>query len=428
MTQDAVRPPVSDRDEQLHRYLPAEDEDGDDYAVAVQRMLHVVRVQVGMQVAWTSEFRGGEQRFRFVDAEPGAAAPSPGSSEPLAGSYCARVLDGRLPAVIADVSREPGTALLQITRDLQIGSYLGVPLRSETGEAVGMLCAVSSAAAPALGERELHAMALLAELINDLQGRAEGAADRTRTQQGLRAEIVQVIEGVGRYAVLQPVVDLRSHQPVMAEGLTRFDGADRTPAQWFDAASTAGLREELEVAAARTILELLSSDTLPCGVALTVNLGPGPILAVRLAELLVDVDLERVVLEVTEHEKVLDYDRLHRELEPYRRAGLRIAVDDAGAGFASLRHVLAIAPDIVKIDMALVRGIDADPVRQALVRALAALSDTAGSILLAEGVETQQELDMLAGLGVRLAQGYLLARPDRSPRWSGYPAPGAVPV
>jgi GAF domain-containing protein len=126
-----------------------EDAPGDGYADAVQRLLSVVRTQLGMQTAWLSEFVGDQQVLRFVDAEPGADAPVTGDTFPLTATFCARVLDGRFPALIPDARAVPEAALLASGAGTNIGAYLGVPLVGPAGATVGMLCAVSDRACPA---------------------------------------------------------------------------------------------------------------------------------------------------------------------------------------------------------------------------------------------------------------------------------------
>jgi len=123
----------------------------------------------------------------------------------------------------------------------------------------------------------------------------------------------------------------------------------------------------------------------------------------------------RIVLEITEHSPVSDYDVLRRALEPLRELGVRVAIDDVGAGFASMRHVLRLDPDLLKLDMTLTRAIDADTSRHALVVALVAFAAQVGAGVVAEGVETQEELSALEDAGVQFAQGFLLARPGPLP-------------
>lgn len=182
----------------------------------------------------------------------------------------------------------------------------------------------------------------------------------------------------------------------------------RTPLEWFTDAGEAGAAIDLEVRA----IEAASGALSRWPGFLSVNVSPATLLDPRLVRALSGLALPRVVLELTEHAPVSDYSPLLRALAPLRAAGLRLAVDDCGAGYASLAHVLALAPDILKLDVALVRDVDTHPVRQALVRALLAFARATGAHVVAEGVETPAELSRLTDLGVDLAQGYLLGRPS----------------
>ena len=401
---------------------------GTSYADAVHQLLAVVRTQLGMQVAWVSEFVADDQVLRFVSAEPGATAPAEGSRLPLNGSYCSRVLDGRFPALIPDARSVPEAALLDVTEELHIGSYVGVPLLGPSGMTVGMLCAVHSLPTPRLNERDLAALTLLAKLLHDLQHRALSAAQAVGERDRMRQVMSAVVAGAGRHPVLQPIVDLVSGRAVAAEGLTRFTASspasneDRSPAQWFDDAARLDMREQLELATAAAVLDLLD-DVVPDPVAVSVNLSPQTLVDPGIVELLRDRPLHRIVIEMTEHAPVEDYSDLAAVLNPYRAQGLQVAVDDAGAGYASLRHVLAVRPDLIKIDMALIRGSDGDLARRTLLTALADFAEATGCRLVAEGVETDGELRAVAACGVHLAQGYLLARPGPSPAWSGFTTP-----
>ncbi len=398
------------------------------YADAVHRLLYVARTQVRMQVAWVSEFVGNDQVLRYVDAEPGSDAPQEGACLPMGGSFCARVLDESFPRLIPNTRAVPEAALLDVTAQLHIGAYVGVPLLGPTGSVVGMLCAIDGQPCPSLDERDVTALLLLAQVLHDLQQRALSAAEAVAEREGLRQALSGVLAGHGRSPVLQPIVDLRTDRAVAAEGLTRFtapspvssDGHPRTPAQWFDDAARLGMRDELELATAQAVLDRL--DTVPPHVSLCVNLGPDLLLSPRLEELLAGRPLSRIVLEITEHAPIADYARLTAVLAPHRAAGLRLAVDDAGAGYASLKHIVAVRPDLIKIDMTLIRGADGDVVRQVLLSALAGFALATGVRLVAEGVETAAELRAVADCGIDLVQGYVLAAPSADPSWSGYAA------
>jgi EAL domain-containing protein (putative c-di-GMP-specific phosphodiesterase class I) len=119
----------------------------------------------------------------------------------------------------------------------------------------------------------------------------------------------------------------------------------------------------------------------------------------------------RLILELTEHTAIEDYAKLVAALRVLRRAGTRIAIDDTGSGYSSLGHILKLAPDFIKLDRDLVSGIDVDPVRRALAASLVSFAAETGAQIIAEGVETEDELHVLRRLGVRNAQGYHLGRP-----------------
>ena len=172
------------------------------------------------------------------------------------------------------------------------------------------------------------------------------------------------------------------------------------------------------MATAVVVLDLRGG--VPVDVAVCINLGPETLVSERLPALLADRELHRIVVEITEHAPVQDYEALKAALRPYRDRGLRLAVDDAGAGYASLRHVLAVDPDLIKVDMALTRGADSDLARRTLLAALAGFAEATGCRIVAEGVETDAELQTVARCGIDLVQGYALARPSTTPAWSGY--------
>jgi EAL domain-containing protein (putative c-di-GMP-specific phosphodiesterase class I) len=207
--------------------------------------------------------------------------------------------------------------------------------------------------------------------------------------------------------VFQPIVTMATRKLVGYEALTRF--ADGTPPdQRFAEAARFGLGLEYEVA---TIERSLSAArALPPDAWLTINASPDLLVEGRLIAALLAETARRIILEVTEHAPVDDYVQLRAAIDRLRPvAGL--AVDDAGAGYASLRHILELGPGLVKLDAALIRGIESDPVRQSLVAGLVHFAATAGFDLLGEAVETEAEAQQLSLLGVGLGQGYLFGRP-----------------
>jgi EAL domain-containing protein (putative c-di-GMP-specific phosphodiesterase class I) len=215
--------------------------------------------------------------------------------------------------------------------------------------------------------------------------------------------------------VFQPVVDLHERRVVGVEALTRFPSQPpMTVDEWFRAAADAGMSPDLEVAALCTAFD--TAGELRHDRFLAVNVSPSVAETPAFLEAVVhNFDPSRLVIEITEHAPVDDYRQLAGALRPLRNAGARLAIDDAGAGFASLRHVLRLSPDFIKLDLSLVHHIDADPVRRALATSLITFAGEVGATIVAEGIETRFELETLVALGVRYGQGFHLGRPGALP-------------
>jgi EAL domain-containing protein (putative c-di-GMP-specific phosphodiesterase class I) len=154
---------------------------------------------------------------------------------------------------------------------------------------------------------------------------------------------------------------------------------------------------------------------LPDDVFLTVNASAATILSNGLFEMLEARARPGLVVELTEHAHIEDYVPLMDALDRLRASGVRLAVDDAGAGYAGLSHILQVQPDIIKLDRFLITGAESDPARRALASSLVRFSAEIGAMLIAEGIETDVELSVLRDLGVTRGQGYLLARPAPLP-------------
>jgi EAL domain-containing protein (putative c-di-GMP-specific phosphodiesterase class I) len=227
-------------------------------------------------------------------------------------------------------------------------------------------------------------------------------------QRRRRERILSVLDQDQPTMVFQPIVDPSSGHHVGYEALARFSDG-RSPTAWFADAELSGLTVDLELAAIRTALAHL--DRVPADAYLSVNVSPVTAMSERLAPVLLSVAPHRLFLEITEHAPIADYDRLIAALNPLRIRGVGLAIDDAGAGFASLRHILALAPDVIKLDISLTQHIDTDQSRRALARGLISFGSEVGTKLLGEGVETSDELATLRDLGVHYAQGYYLGRP-----------------
>jgi len=230
-------------------------------------------------------------------------------------------------------------------------------------------------------------------------------------RQATRERILQVLDSDSITMVFQPVYDLTTTTIVGCEALARFASEPvRGPDRWFADAASVGLGPQLEFAALAKAL--LALDVLPEPMFLAVNASPGTLLSTDLATLCLTADCRRLVLELTEHVPIEDYQAVRAATSRLREQGLRLAVDDTGAGYAGFRHLLGLRPDIIKLDGSLTRGVDVDPARRALASALVTFTTTVGATLIAEGIETANELDTLQQLNVHWAQGYHLGRPQ----------------
>ncbi|BCJ54244.1 hypothetical protein Asp14428_57190 [Actinoplanes sp. NBRC 14428] len=223
-----------------------------------------------------------------------------------------------------------------------------------------------------------------------------------------------VLDSGALQVVFQPIVQLEDGVVRGYEALARFDRRHfPSPAEAFAAAMAAGLGVELELLAMERALE--RAGDLPEGAWLSLNASVEALLTPRTTTLLLAHAHRRIAVELTEHTQVTDYTALLAAIGPLREAGILIAVDDAGAGFANLSQILQLRPDVIKLDISLTRDIDADPVRIALARALTTFAASIGALLVAEGIETYAEHEQLLALGVRHGQGYYIARPGALP-------------
>jgi EAL domain-containing protein (putative c-di-GMP-specific phosphodiesterase class I) len=250
-------------------------------------------------------------------------------------------------------------------------------------------------------------------IVHELSSQLRREEIEEQTRQARRDEIERFVAGEGLSMAFQPIVDLTTRVPVGFEALARFRSIPlRAPDEWFAEAVALELGARLELATIGRSLGAL--DVIALDAYLSVNCSHRVAVSDALVEVLRPV-ADRVVVEITEHEPVTDYDTLYGALARLRAMGVRIAIDDAGAGYASLRHTLHIAPDIVKVDISLTRDIDRDRGKRALASALISFAEEMDITIVAEGVETAAELRTLADLGVRYGQGFHLAGPGPLP-------------
>ncbi|WP_448641868.1 EAL domain-containing protein [Geodermatophilus sp. URMC 63] len=398
-------------------------------------LLRTARTSLHMPVAFLTRMDGTTQHLEVVDARVPVLVQE-GAKVVQETSFCQKILDGDLPPVIDDVKRYPLAMSLPSARIPRIRSYVSTPVRLSDGSLYGTFCAFGFTSDKELTRRDealMEVLASAASVIIEPELRAQQRRD------DIDGRLDPLITSGGPTVVLQPIVDLATGDRVGAEALSRF------PADWgkgpdvvFEEAHSIGRGHEVELLALRRAAEHL--DRVDGYVAM--NVSPQTLLTPEFSALLHTLPLHRVLLELSEHDPVADYDALGSALLPFRAGGMRLAIDDVGAGFSSLRHIVVTAPDVIKMDRSIVSGLTTDPVLTKLVESLVTFGHGCGVTVVAEGIETAEEAAALLGLGVDLGQGWHFGRPGPpealapagpepavpGPRPAGLAHPGLLPA
>jgi EAL domain-containing protein (putative c-di-GMP-specific phosphodiesterase class I)/CheY-like chemotaxis protein len=253
---------------------------------------------------------------------------------------------------------------------------------------------------------------LIGAVVHRIEDSEEEAwVDRVEIEDRIRA----AIRGEGLSAAFQPIFDLEDHRVSGYEALARFSAEpERGPLGWFADAQEVGLGLELELATLRTALTEFAGhlNRLSEDAFLSLNASPTTLLSDGFAGTVNGaLPPERVVVEVTEHAEIADYAAFHRGASRLRSGGIRLAIDDVGAGYASLQHILHLEPDFIKLDLSLTQGIESHRWRRAMAAALISFARQIDCSVVAEGIETGEELRALIELGAPCGQGYHLAKP-----------------
>lgn len=375
----------------------------------LQRLLQAARLHMGMEVAFISEFQQGMRTFRYVDQAQGVDLLTVGNGDPLEQSYCQKVVDGRLPELIRNAQTVEEALTLPATKAVGVGAHMSIPIRLRDGTVFGTFCCFSFRADYSLNERDRALMKVFAEIAAEL---IEQDVRRAQKEESCSKKIAALLtEEDGVNMVWQPVVEVASGRIIGVEALARFPFCEGMgPPEWFEEAASVGLANQLEARAVSAGLAIL--NTLHPDQYVACNASAQAILHGDILDLLARAPLTRIVLEITEHDIVSDYCALCDAIAPLRRRGMRLAIDDAGAGYASFRHILRLRPDIIKLDMSLTQNIDSDEGRRALACSLVTFAREIDCKLVAEGVETEGEMQVLTQLGVDTAQGFYLYRPQ----------------
>ena len=365
-------------------------------AQQVADLLRTARQSLGMGLAFLSRMDDTVQHLEIVESD---LPLQDGMTQPRATSFCQMIMDGVLPPVIPDVTRFPAAMRLPAVEQ-GIRSYISVPVELSDGTVYGTFCGAGLTADPDLAERDRVLMEVLAHAAAMI---LEPDVRKRRRNAAIESRLRPVLSQGGPVVLLQPIVDLATGRRVGSEALSRFPQEwHQPPDEVFADADLIGERENLELAALRRAAEHLPGVTG----YVAMNISPATLFAPAGVALLSGMPLDRVVLELSEHDPVHDYELLEAVLAPLRDRGMRLAIDDVGAGYSSLRHIVATGPDVVKLDRSIVDGVAGDAVLAVVVRALVDLAGAVGATVVAEGIETGADAAALTGLGVALGQGW----------------------
>ncbi|ORB30517.1 EAL domain-containing protein [Mycolicibacterium parafortuitum] len=374
--------------------------------------------------------------FLEVLATHGDTGAIRGRVVPVADTFQVYPLESGKSEIIGDTATDPRLTpqVRAISERLGVRSCLSIPLMN-AGAAIGTLSVVAPTpyafdpanVEPILSITEflgvlINSNAQLATLLNNLlhstaapshnRAAADFLASVVLPELSERDELERVIDEVLRHGridpVFQPIVELATGQVVAFEGLSRFASEPvRTPDVWMMMAHKVNRGVDMELTALRGLLD--AALAIPDRYSVTVNLSPLALADAEVQQVLLAYP-QKLVVELTEHEPAPEL--LSVSLEPVRRHGIKLAIDDAGSGFAGLTTILRLRPDIIKLDRELTIGIEDDPARRALATALSHFAGDIDAATVAEGIESDVQMQLLRDIGIRYGQGYHLARPQ----------------
>jgi EAL domain-containing protein (putative c-di-GMP-specific phosphodiesterase class I) len=369
----------------------------------IARLLQTARRKLELSVAFLSRIDETSRTMQVVESD--LVSLQDGYTGPRDSGFCLAVVEGRLPRVMPDARTFPEAVRLLPPEIPQIRAHISVPVVLGDGSLYGTFCAFGVPTDPEVSPRDLALMEVLAEaaaMVIEPQVRLE------RRHAEISDRLAPVMARGGPDVVLQPIVDLCTGARTGAEALSRFPTEwDRPPDVVFEEAHSIGQGDRLEVLALCRAAALLNR----VDGYVSLNVSPQTLLTPACRDLLAGLPLDRVLLELSEHDPVHDYIALRAALAPLRAAGMRLAIDDVGAGFASLRHIILAAPDVLKLDRSIVSGLDHDPILARLAQSLVEFAHSFGACVIAEGVETADEHAVLQALGVDSGQGWLFGAP-----------------
>lgn len=361
--------------------------------VAALRRIHDT---LGLDVCFIREIPGKRRVIRFVEGELETAPLTRLALDPRDPAYCRQVFEAILPEQVEVAAAGDGEEY----------SYVGIPVELPDGTVEGVFCVLGSEVGRPLDDRDIAVVRMLAGIVTD---HLTPVAPPMRATIATRRSTIEAVlsNPVLPRILLQPIVSLAEGSVVGFEALARFDHG--RPDLVFEDAWSIGLGVALETKAIEATLALL--PRLPAGTFVAMNVSPETMRTERFLHVLGRVDPKRVVLEITEEQAVENTGAVAVALLELRARGVRLAVDDVGAGYADLTQLEELHPDLLKLDTAFTNGVDHDAVRRALTSALVTFGQRIEASVVVEGVESVSEFETMRRLGVQMGQGFFIGAP-----------------
>jgi EAL domain-containing protein (putative c-di-GMP-specific phosphodiesterase class I) len=390
-------PPIPDATAQAHPSGARE---------AIGDMIEALRARLDMDVAFVSRQIGTTHRIFTHVAARGHAPLNSGDHNPNENSLCWLVIQGKLPERINDTSHYEAAACLPITDAINVRAHFSVPLRRRDGRVHGSLCCFSYRPRPDIEERDMQMLRSVAAIVSD---QIESRIEQEERGEAAAQEIARLMFDDDLTIIHQPIFDLTDWHLIGYECLMRHKAnLEQSPQELFDRARAAGQVLDLELHLASKALATLDPAEPERFIAIKVS--ATTLVSPALVRMIPEGLESRLVIELNDHDDAMQREMIKAAIQLLKSRAW-VAVNSAGAGLSGLQALVDLEPDIVKIDRDSLTGLAEDPARRALVKALVQFAGETEVTLIAQGVETREDLQALREIGVRFAEGYVFGRP-----------------
>ena len=369
-------------------------------------LLHTARTKLRMEVGFISRFDGDMRTFYLVDSAPGVDIVQSGGSDYRGESLCQRVVDARAPQLIGDAQLTSGARDLTAVKLVPVGAHISVPIVFSDGSVFGTFCLFSRYTMPELNHRSLAMCRVFADVAAAMVEEADALPQyESHPRIRIKAEVTEVLTGHGLKYSQIPLINLNTGKQLGVELIPHLVKSTKniaSPLLLVHQAVRLGVSNLIGVNLIEHVLATLSAT--PDDNYVVINITPEFLAEFDFIEWLNQDLCRRIVFEISEHDRVPNYHDLKRILQPIRQSGIRLSIDNAGAGFASMQHILQLQPEFVKLDGGLTCGIASDSGQQAMLQALLLFSRAQGSTLVADGISNKQDEEYLLHAGISLGQ------------------------